>query len=277
MVSSYDPSVYNPMIKIPTARQFRRLYIDIETSPNVVFAWKTGYKLNIDHNSIITERAIICVCWRWQGETKAHSLTWDKHQNDKDLITQLIPVLVEADEIVTHNGLTFDVPWLRTRALFHDLILPPDIKVIDTCNWARRHFYFNSNKLDYVSKYLKMQGKIKTEYKLWRDIVLEKCPKALAKMVRYCIGDINLLEGVWKRLAPFVPHRSHVGVLTGGEKWTDPRTGSTNVKIAKTRISAAGTMTYQMQSKDTGAYYTISERAYKAYLDAKGTRLVAAS
>jgi NAD(P)H-hydrate repair Nnr-like enzyme with NAD(P)H-hydrate dehydratase domain len=51
--------------------------------------WTAGYKLNIGHDNIIKERAIICICYKWAGEKEVHSLTWDNKQNDKSLLEKL--------------------------------------------------------------------------------------------------------------------------------------------------------------------------------------------
>jgi hypothetical protein len=42
---------------------FKRLFYDIETSPNIGFFWSSSYKANIPHDNIIKERAVICICW----------------------------------------------------------------------------------------------------------------------------------------------------------------------------------------------------------------------
>ena len=68
----------------------KRLFFDIEVSPNIVFSWRSGYRLNIDPDNIIEERKIICVCWKWEGKDEIHSLTWDKKQDDKKLLKDFI-------------------------------------------------------------------------------------------------------------------------------------------------------------------------------------------
>ena len=65
-----------------------------------------------------------------------------------------------------------------------------------TLKLSRSKFKFNSNKLDYIAKYLGMGEKIKTEFGLWKDIVLNKDKDAMAKMVKYCQQDVRLLEKV---------------------------------------------------------------------------------
>jgi len=70
--------------------KIKRLFFDIETSPNIGLFWTAGYKLNIGHDNIIKERAIICICYKWAGEKEVHSLTWDNKQNDKSLLEKFV-------------------------------------------------------------------------------------------------------------------------------------------------------------------------------------------
>lgn len=255
----------------PTApRAIRRLFLDLEVSANLVMSWRTGYDLNIQPDAIVKERAIICACWRWQGEAKVHSLSWDKNQDDKELIRQLLPIIAQADELVGHNLGRFDWPWVKTRALFHGFKNIPDVKVVDTLTMARRHFYFNSNKLDYLAQLLGFGGKLKTGFDLWKRIMLDRDPAALKDMITYCCRDVILLEKVYHKLAAVVPAKTHAGVLLGGSKWQCPRTGSTDVKTSKTRTTAGGGIQYQMQNLKDGTYYTISAAAHAKYCEAKG-------
>jgi DNA polymerase elongation subunit (family B) len=138
----------------------KRLFYDIETSFNVGVFWRTGYNLSIQPQDIIHERAIICICYKWEGEDEIHSLTWSKSQSDKQMIEKFVKVLAQADEIVAHNGDRFDLKWIRTRALFHGIQFMPSPKTIDTLKWAKKYFNFNSNKLDYIAKLLKVGAKM---------------------------------------------------------------------------------------------------------------------
>ena len=117
----------------------KRLFYDIETSFNVGIFWRTGYNLTINPGDIIHERAIICICYKWEGEDEIHSLTWSKNQCDKAMLKQFIKVMAQADEIVAHNGDRFDLKWVRTRALFHGIDVMPTVKTIDTLKWAKKY------------------------------------------------------------------------------------------------------------------------------------------
>jgi predicted PolB exonuclease-like 3'-5' exonuclease len=179
-----------------------------------------------------------------------------------------LEVAKQADELIAHNGDRFDLPWLNARCIYHGLDPSPIMKTVDTLVIARRRFKFNSNRLDYLGKHLIGEGKIETEFGLWKD-VMKGCKKAMNKMVKYCKKDVELLERVWKRLQPYHTPKTHVGRLNGLDKWTCPFTGSENVIKSKTRVTAAGTRQHQMYSKDANAYYSISERSFKDYLEAK--------
>ncbi len=125
----------------------KRLFFDIETSPNIGFFWQSGYKLNVPYTNIIKERAIICICYKWADEDKVYSLHWDKNQNDKSMLEKFMVVANEAHELVGHNGDRFDLPWIRTRCLFHGIPCFPNYTTLDTLKHARSKFRFRGRGL----------------------------------------------------------------------------------------------------------------------------------
>lgn len=250
-----------------TKPPIRRLFWDIETSPNVCFSWRIGRKVALNPECILKERAIICIGWKWGGEDKTHSLVWDKNQDDRAMLEKFLPVVAEADELVGHNGDRYDLPWLRTRCIFHRLPCFPDLKSVDTLQWAKRLFSFNSNKLDYLAQFLGYGGKLHTSYDLWKNICVNKDATALKTMVDYCEHDVRLLEWVYDRLAVVSPVHTHAGVLAGGAKWTCPSCGSKTVRLSKFRVTGRGTKSYQMRC-GCGRYFTLAEPAYKAFTQA---------
>ena len=131
------------------ATKRKRLYFDIETSPNIGFFWQSGYKLNIGYQNILKERSIICICYKWEGDKEVHGLTWDKKQDDKKMLQDFIKIVDSADELVGHNGDKFDLAWIRTRCLFHGIQMFPNYVTIDTLKVARSKFKFKR----YIWKY----------------------------------------------------------------------------------------------------------------------------
>ncbi len=247
----------------------KRLFWDIEVSPNVVFSWRVGFNLNIGPHNIIEERKVICIAYKWEHEKKITVLRWDpRTKDDRRMLCEFTAVAEEADELVAHYGDNFDMPWFRGRCAILGLPPLPKFKTVDTKAWASKYFYFNSNKLDYLGDIFGYGRKIKTDFELWIDVV-RGSQLALDKMCRYCGRDVLRLSQVYSRLAPFVAAKTHVGVLAGGERWQCPHCGGTHVKHSKRRVTSTGTVQHQMKCLDDGFYYQISQKAFSAYLKYK--------
>jgi predicted PolB exonuclease-like 3'-5' exonuclease len=247
----------------------RRLFWDIETSPNIGFFWRPGYKVSIPAENIIQERAVICICYKWEGEKKVHSLEWDEGR-DQELIFNFQGVIEEADEMVAHNGDKFDMAWYNGRHLIHGFAPISKAKTVDTYKMAAKNFNLNSYKLDYLSKILLGEGKIHTNFGMWEDIVMRNDAKAMKKMVKYCKKDVVLLEKVWEKLSEYDVPATHAAVNASGNpfhRWMCPRCGSDDVKKSKNITTAKGMRQHQMKCKSCGGYYTIANAVHNWYLD----------
>lgn len=243
--------------------KIKRLFFDIETSYNIVSTWRIGHKISISPENIITERAIICICWKWQGENKVYSLEWDKG-DDKQMLIDFIKVLNEADEIVGHNSDRFDLKWIRTRCLYHGISMFPEYTTLDTIKAAKSGFNFNSNKLDYIDKFLGGKGKLETGgFKLWQNIITNNDVKSMEKMVKYCKQDVRVLEEVFHKINPYIKSKTHHGVRLNREKCSCPNCGSNDTTIHGTKILASGTKKPQLQCQKCGKYFTVSETDLK--------------
>jgi hypothetical protein len=222
----------------------RRLFWDIETSPNIGFFWRPGWKITIDPDNIIHERAVICICWKWEDQKKVNHLRWRKGC-DMEMICKFVEVLEEADEAVAHNGDKFDMGWYNGRHLIHGLEPIPKTKTVDTYKIAARNFNLNSYKLDYLAKILLGEGKIK---------------------------DVVLLERVWKRLSAYIDPETHAAVMATGnvrDRWRCKHCGSDHVKKSKTNVTKAGMIQHQMQCLNCGRYYTVADLVFRWYKEAK--------
>jgi hypothetical protein len=249
----------------------RRLFWDIETSPNIGFFWRPGWKVTIDPDNIIHERAIICICYKWQGNKKVHHLRWDKGDDSK-MIKEFLVEVEASDELVAHNGDKFDMAWYNGRHLMHGFDPIPKAKTVDTYRMAAKNFNLNSYKLDYLAKILLGEGKISTDYSMWKKIVLENDEKSMRKMIKYCKKDVVLLERVWEKLSAYDDPATHAAVNASGnvrDRWKCAHCGSDYVKKSKTRITAKGMKQHQMQCLDCGRYYTIANLVYNWYQEVR--------
>ena len=238
----------------------RRLFFDIETSPNIGLFWEAGYKKNIDYSNIIQERAIICICYKCEYEKEVYSLQWDAKQNDKAMLQKFIEVANLANEMVGHNGDKFDLAWIRTRCLFHKIDMFPAYVTIDTLKIARSKFRFNSNRLNYIADFLGLGQKIKTEYSLWKDILLKKDKVAMEKMIKYCKKDVILLEQVFNALKNHIAPKTHYGVIFGHYKGSCPECGSDDIIIKDRRALASGIIKLIFRCKTCGKHHNKTDK-----------------
>lgn len=238
----------------------RRLFFDIETSPNIGLFWEAGYKKMIDYSNIIKERAIICICYKWEDEKEVYSLQWDRKQSDKKMLQDFIEVVNQATEMVGHNGDRFDLAWIRTRCLFHGIDMFPKYTTIDTLKVARSKFKFNSNRLNYIASYLGIGSKIKTEFDLWKSILLDNDKVAMEKMIKYCKHDVVLLEKVFKHLNNHLEPKSHYGVLFGADRGTCPECGSEDIARNGVRTTATGVVKIMYKCKTCNKHHQKTDK-----------------
>jgi DNA polymerase elongation subunit (family B) len=193
------------------SRKVKRLFLDIETSPNVVSSWRVGHRISLSVENIIQERAIICVGYRWEGE-KVKCLTWDRG-DDVNLVRRVVRLIDAAEEVVAHNGRRFDIPWIRARAAIHDIFMLPPVSVFDTMD-ALKGLYLNSRKLAYMGQLGLTKAKLSTSHQLWKDVVIGSEP-ALKKMVAYCKNDVDALVRLYRKLIPHVLRTSKIARAPG--------------------------------------------------------------
>jgi hypothetical protein len=184
-------------------KKIKRLYLDIETSYNVVATFSLWPKY-IPHDNILEEWYILCAAWKWEGQKRIHGAMCEG-KCDKKVTAALREAILEADEIVYHNGKKFDYKKLNTRVLLNGLKPMSKPRECDTLLQCRKHFGFTSNRLDYIGKQLGVGGKIETSNALWLD-VLKGSKKALREMFKYNKRDVELLEEVYHKL------KSHIDV-----------------------------------------------------------------
>lgn len=236
----------------------KRLFFDIETSYCVGWFWRPSFKTSISYDQIIKESAIICICYKWQGSDKIHSLKWDKG-DDKGIIKKFSEILLDADEVVGHNSDKFDLKWVRTRCLVSGIKSLPEFKSIDTLKISRQKFNFPSNRLDAIGKYLGFGGKKDTGgIQLWHDIIQKNSTKAMGEMISYCKRDVELLEKVFLKLEGYSKHKTHLG----DESRDCPYCGSDNTGLNNRVVSASGGIKCRMKCHDCSKYFSISLRSF---------------
>jgi hypothetical protein len=241
----------------------KRLFFDIETSPNIVLSWRIGNKVSLSHENIIAEREIICVSWKWEHDERVFTLTWDPEARcDRKLVEQFVTVLHAADEVVAHNGDSYDVPWIRARAFFWGIPLSQYKKSLYKTRLAS-NMYLNSRRLDYISKFLGGEGKIHTEYDMWKKILMDKDEQALRDMVTYCEQDVRELESIYHELKSYNTPFTHAGVIKGNGKCSCHECGSTDLKYHRMLTTPKGSITHELICSGCKSFMTITDNVYR--------------
>lgn len=245
----------------------KRLFYDIETSYNIVKAWRIGFNINLNMEDIIQERAIITIAYKWEGEEDVTVLSWDKGC-DKKIIEDFVKVMAESDEMIGHNIDRYDTKFIMARALKHNISVLPKYQSTDTLKLAKKHFMLNSNKLDYIAQYLGIGHKTKHRgMEMWDDIILRNDPKALEEMIEYNVQDVFLTEQVYHKLMEYsLPKVNHASKQTG-DKHTCPQCGSNHAELHKTYISGTGTKTRLMNCLNCSTNFTINNTNYTKFYE----------
>ena len=246
--------------------EFKRLFFDIETSPNLGLFWRPGNKVSISHINIIVERQIICICWKWEGSKKVYSLEWEGiDKSDKKMLDPFTKVVEGADEIIGHNSDNFDVKWLRGRCLFHGIPMSHDLNLIDTLKLSRRAFNLNSHKLAYIGDFIGIGSKGDPGgLKTWKELMFKDhddpvYQKAMRRMVRYCKKDVVILEKIFDKFKPYIKHKTHRAVHNGGDRIDCPECESEDTHSRGYETRASGHRVAKMKCNSCGKGWSLPE------------------
>lgn len=194
----------SPKIALP-----KIAFFDIETSPIIMAAW-TPYEANAVWVERDTHLMSFAVKWAGKKQVKAHALPdyrgyKENPYNDAALTRDLWEVMEEADIIVAHNGDSFDIKKANARFAVHGLTPPAPFKSVDTLKIARKHFKFDSNKLDNLGRYLGLGRKLAhTGAKLWQSCLAGDM-KSWDLMRKYNAQDVLLLESFYDKIKCWSP------------------------------------------------------------------------
>ena len=244
----------------------KRLFFDIETSYYTGWFWRPSWKASIGAHQVFSYPKIICISYKWQYEDEVHTLTWDKNQNDKTMLTKFVKVLGQADETIGHNIDKFDIKQFRTRCIKEGVLMFPKYRTLDTLKKARTYFAFPSNKLDYLGEFLGLGRKEKVNIDLWHSIIQDKDNEALKEMVRYCEQDVILTEDVFMAIAPYIDHNTNFAVTHGKDKWHCPECISANVKLSHTDTTPMGYIKRHVKCNDCRKFFQVSNKTYLRFI-----------
>jgi DNA polymerase III epsilon subunit-like protein len=130
--------------------------------------------------------------------------SWDKRSDDQRIAKDIYAELQKYDIWVAHNGVCYDVNFLRARlAKWNIQMLQP--KIVDPVRIARRYFKISRNSLESFGRHHGIYGKTHVEPDIWNRAALDGDRKAMDYIVKHCVADVKLLEKLTDRVKYLVP------------------------------------------------------------------------
>jgi hypothetical protein len=220
------------------------LILDIETFPFTINVWNPFGDNPLE---FVNHRVVCAYSAKWHHGKHVTKIMpdWAEYEpgsrDDLNLVLDLHKLLDEADVVVAHNGIKFDLAVINARFAAHKLLPPSPYKIVDTRLVAKRAFKFGSNSQDYLCQILGIGRKMDTGgYRLWQNC-LAGDTAAWNKMRRYNAHDVKLLEKLYDRLLPWVQDHPSYALFTG--KTCCPKCGS--AKLQSRGVARSVTREYQ--------------------------------
>ncbi len=216
------------------------LILDTETTPNLAWVWGMW-----EQNVIAFEREwhFLCYSYKWLGKKTYvdalpdYSLYKKDKENDKQLMMTLRGLLDNADVVVAHNGDAFDIRKINARFAYHKIPPPSPYKTVDTKKVARKHFAFNSNKLNSLGEHLGLGKKVETGgFSLWKGC-MSGDEKSWRLMKRYNKQDVDLLEEIYLFMRPWMNNHPNLSVIYG--EAVCPKCSSDKIQFRGLQVTSA--------------------------------------
>lgn len=200
--------------------KLRMLMLDIETIPDKGYFWGI-WNQNIGINQITDPGGLVCFAAKWYGQDEIEFYSqWD--DGDLKMALEAWRLLDECDVVVHFYGRRFDIPHFNTAFLLQGFPPPSPFKQIDLKESVGKQFRFTSNKLQFVSRVLGLEGKEEHEgFPMWDKLMNEPRRNgerpfsneveidAKARMEIYNKRDVFLLDEVYEAILPWIPNHPH--------------------------------------------------------------------
>jgi len=167
-------------------------YLDIEVSNlkanfGIMLSWAIKDKDGEIHYDVITQDEI------FTGK-----------QYDKRIVQSLVEKMSEYKILVTYYGTGFDIPYMRSKAMYWDIPFPGwrDIYHWDLYYHVKRNLQLHRRSLAVATEYLGIEGKTPIKGKIWMDATFGY-PDALEEVVFHNIEDVKITEQLHNRLTEY--------------------------------------------------------------------------
>jgi uncharacterized protein YprB with RNaseH-like and TPR domain len=165
---------------------------------------------------------VLCVSYKWFDEDQVHTISildspnYKKSPTDDSwVIAEFGKVYEQADAVVAHFGMHFDLKFLNSRRLLYGMSPLPKAAFIDTWWHAKHSLRLKSNRLGAVADFFQLdQEKTPLRGSTWRAAAAGD-RKAHAEVITHCEMDVLVLEGVYRKLRPIMWTHPNMNLAAG--------------------------------------------------------------
>lgn len=244
-------------------KNIKILLLDVECAPTTAYVWGRFDQI-VSQKQVVKEGYLLTYSAKWLGEPTIISNRITDKEDDTNLIVEIAELMNQANVVVCHNALKFDVPLIKTRmlALGLDPLLPS--KVVDTLRIAKAEFRFPSNSLDNIAAYLGLPRKAEhSGFNLWVRC-MNMDDEAFEEMLEYNVQDVVVLEQLYLRLRAWSKTHPNVALYQPDDKERCVCCGSENLmpshKSYYTNVSEYNVLTCGDCGKTNRTRKTTSKR-----------------
>jgi uncharacterized protein YprB with RNaseH-like and TPR domain len=169
-------------------------YLDIES---------TGFSANID--------VMLSWCIKGRGDKKVAGACITREElmsetSDARIVELLVEEMNKYDVIMTYYGTRFDIPFIRTRALYHGTHFPlyKTKSHKDLYYVVRSKLKLHRSSLMAATEFFGIDGKTRIKPEYWQKARWGD-KKSLKYVYEHNIADVEILEDLHRKLEDFAP------------------------------------------------------------------------
>lgn len=209
------------------------LYFDIETAPVRIEAdvWNI-WDVHIRPEDVKEDWFVLGWAAKWVCSSSMFSYVLQpkeaKKCDDSRVMKPLWKLFNEADIVIGHNSDKFDIKKMNWRWLVHGYKPPRPYRTVDTLKEARKYFAPTSRSLDFMTKALNLNGKMKHRPGLFKECKEGK-HDALIELRKY--NEVDVLEGesLYLKMRPWMNNHPNMGLYYETDTEKCKNCGSTDL------------------------------------------------
>lgn len=162
---------------------------------------------------------LLCIGWKWAGQKKTNIITMRQSPSndildDSYVVSAFQPIMEQAHAQITWFGSRYDMPFVRSRGLKHNMDYFADVPHIDLWKTCRYQMRLSRNGLANAGKFfLGKDEKTAIDPEIWQYARIGN-KKALKEVEHHCVKDVEQTEKMYYKFRPYIKSHPNLTVIT---------------------------------------------------------------